>query len=72
MFGEAIQFADSFTFDNSSTPEERIFVNASAIAILPDAIASFIAKGDLSPIAMASPSKESKFDIVIPLSATGT
>ena len=51
----AIQFADSFTFDNEPMSAARMLVSASPTARRPDAGASSTATGVRSPIAIASP-----------------
>ena len=71
LSGEAIQFADIFISDSFLTPDERRFKVASARANFPAATGLLIAIGDFSPIAIASPESESKFDKVIALSETG-
>ena len=51
----AIQLADSFTVDSSSTPAAAMFVMASATAIRQLAAGSTKATGERSPIEIASP-----------------
>ena len=68
----AIQFADNLISEILAIGAAAIFVNASPIAIRPDAGALITAIGVLSPIAIASPAYPSKLIKVTAQSATGT